>query len=135
MFHALQHYFAGIALHHLCDWAIILRRYGLHIPNEIKDKALLAGIAAMTELCNRHLGTSQQVDGAKEIADELMDEMLSPLYCNPMPKGSKLGIIIFKAKRMARCYKLKNKILKHSFANIIWKTVINHIRYPETIFR
>ena len=32
--HLAQHYARGLALHHLCDWACLLNRYGLHIPED-----------------------------------------------------------------------------------------------------
>ena len=36
-FHAMQHYGSGLALHHLCDWAMILKQYGLLIAEEMKS--------------------------------------------------------------------------------------------------
>ena len=51
-FHAAQHYARGLALHHLCDWACLLNRYGLHIPEEVTDIRFRNMILAMTRLCN-----------------------------------------------------------------------------------
>lgn len=31
-FHAAQHYGSSLVLHHLCDWACLLKKHGLHIP-------------------------------------------------------------------------------------------------------
>lgn len=51
-FHAAQHYARGLALHHLCDWACLLNRYGLHIPEEVTDIRFRNMMLAMTRLCN-----------------------------------------------------------------------------------
>ena len=66
-FHAAQHYARGLALHHLCDWACLLNRYGLHIPEEVTDIRFRNMILAMTRLCNDYLGTSVPVYGGVEI--------------------------------------------------------------------
>ena len=133
-FHAFQHYGSGLALHHLCDWAMILRRYGVQIPEQITDKKYLAGISALTQLCNQYLGTSQQVSGGEQIADEMMAEILSPRYSSKISTSNKIGIIIYKTGRLLHSYRLKNKILEHSLAQRIWTSFVSHIRNPKTIF-
>ncbi len=133
-FHAAQHYGSGLALHHLCDWAIILCRYGLQIPEEIKDKKLLAGIAAMTQLCNQYLGTSQPIEGGEGIAEEMMSEILSPRYSASLPTRNKIGILIYKTKRMLHSHRLKSKILDSSLVETIYKSFISHICNPSSIF-
>ena len=134
-FHALQHYGSGLALHHLCDWAIILRRYGLHLPEEIKDKKLLAGFAALTQLCNQYLGTSQPIEGGESIAGEMMNEILSPSFSAEVPAHHKWGIIVYKTRRFLHGHRIQNKVLDLPLANRIWKSVVGHVRHPETIFR
>ncbi len=133
-FHALQHYTSGLALHHLCDWTMILRRYGLHLPEEIKDKKLLNGFAALTHLCNRYLGTEQPVEGGEGIADVMMREILSPRYSVEVPTRNKLGILLYKTRRLLYGYRLKSKVLDASLSVRIWKSFVSHIRKPETIF-
>ena len=133
-FHAMQHYGSGLALHHLCDWAMILRRYGLHIPEEIKDKKLLAGFAAMTRLCNQYLGTSQPVEGGERIAAEMIREIFCPSFSKDVPTRNKLGILVYKTRRLLFGHRLQGKVLDSSLSERIWKSIVSHIRRPETIF-
>ena len=133
-FHAMQHYGSGLALHHLCDWAMILRRYGLHIPEEIKDQKLLAGFAALTRLCNQYLGTSQPVEGGESIADVMMREILSPSFSSELPTRNKVGIFVYKTRRFLHSFKLKKQVLDSSLFGNVCKSIVSHLRHPETIF-
>ena len=133
-FHAVQHYGSGLALHHLCDWVMILRRFGLHIPEEVKDKRLLEGIAAMTKLCNQYLGTSVEVEGGDSLMDEMMGEILSPRYPACIPTCNKVGIIVYKTKRMFYTHRLRSKVLYASLVGRIWDSIVSHVRNPKTIF-
>ncbi len=133
-FHAFQHYGSGLALHHLCDWVMILRRYGLQVPEQITDKKFLAGISALTKLCNQYLGTSQPISGGERIADEMMAEILSPRYSSTIPTSNKMGIIIYKTGRLLHEYRLRSKIIEHSLAQRIWTSFVSHLFNPKTIF-
>lgn len=77
-FHAAQHYGAGLALHHLCDWACLIKKYGLNIPSCVTDKYFINGINAFTYLCNNFLGTSVPVSGCEKLASEIINEILHP---------------------------------------------------------
>ena len=133
-FHAAQHYGDGLALHHLCDWAIILRLYGLHLPEEIKDERLLNGIAAMTRLCNQYLGTNQPVEGGEDLVDEMMSEILSPKYDKELPTRNKIGILVFKIRRMMHVYKLQSQVLYVPLPRRIWRAFVTKLSHPSTIF-
>lgn len=133
-FHALQHYGSGLALHHLCDWAMILRRYGLHIPEEIKNRKLLDGFAALTRLCNQYLGTSQLVEGGEHVAAEMMREILSPSFSKDVPTRNKVGILVYKTRRLLHGHRIKGEVLESSLAERIWKSFVSHVRNPQTIF-
>lgn len=137
-FHAFQHYGSGLALHHLCDWVMILRRYGLYIPEQIIDKKYLAGIFALTKLCNQYLGTSHYVVGGDEIIDEIADEMmteiLSPRYSSTVPTCNKIGIIVYKIRRLLHEYQLKNRVIEYSLAKRIWTSFVCHLINPKTVF-
>lgn len=37
-FHSAQHYALGFAMHHLCDWACLLKKQGLKIPEGVTDE-------------------------------------------------------------------------------------------------
>lgn len=133
-FHALQHYGSGIALHHLCDWAVILKHHGWLIPEDIKDKRFLEGVKALTHLCNEHLGTCVAVDGGKEIATEIMGEILNPPFKTTVPASSKSGILLYKTRSLLHTHRLKSRVFNISLGRRIWDSIISHIRHPESIF-
>lgn len=133
-FHSLSH-LHGFRLHHLYDWAVLIKRYGVRLPNELKDKALLDGIAALTYLCNELLGTSVSVERGKGIAEMIKSEMFHPRYLNDVPVSGKIAILVYKTKRMMYAYRLSNAILHHSLWKQIWDSIVSHIKNPETIFR
>lgn len=136
-FHASQHYGSGLALHHLCDWAMLLKRYGLVLPEELKDKRFLEAIAAFTHLCNRYLGTSVKVTGGEALADEILEEVLHPRYPHKMgvPVKGKWNILVYKTRRFLYMSKVSNRILYLPLWKRIWKSVIAHLQRPETIFQ
>lgn len=133
-FHALQHYGSGIALHHLCDWAMILKHNRLQLPPELESKPFRQGVYAMTQLCNRYLGTSVPVDGGEKIAEEMMGEIMHPKYETVVPCTNKVGIILYKTKRLLHSHHLRSSVFDISLGKRIWKSVIDHLRNPETIF-
>ena len=136
-FHASQHYGSGIALHHLCDWAMLVKRYGLQLPQELTDKHFLGAIAAFTQLCNRYLGTEVDVTGGKELADEILEEILHSRFPHKegVPVKGKWNIFIYKTRRFLYMSKVSNRILYLPLWKRIWKSVVAHVCHPETIFQ
>ena len=136
-FHASQHYGSGIALHHLCDWAMLVKRYGLQLPQELTDKHFLGAIAAFTQLCNRYLGTEVEVTGGKELADEILEEILHSRFPHKegVPVRGKWNIFIYKTRRFLYMSKVSNRILYLPLWKRIWKSVVAHVCHPETIFQ
>ena len=132
--HTFQHYCAGISLHHLCDWAVILMRYGLCIPNEVNDKSYIKGVHTLTMLCNRYLGTRIDVEGDEKLAEDILSEILHPRYSIKIPTKSMVGILMYKTKRMLYTHRKKTKILKISFFYRVWSSIVSHICHPSTIF-
>ena len=136
--HAFQHYGSGIALHHLYDWAVILKNYGLHLPDELENEKFLRAIAAMTHLCNKHLGTSIELggfpDGYKEMADEMLKEMMYPIYSKVVPHTNYAKIFIYKTKKVLRSAKLANDVFGASIFGSIMESFIAHVMHPSTIF-
>ena len=133
-FHALQHYGSGLALHHLCDWAMILKQYGLLIPEEIKGLRFYQGIKALTCLCNEYLGTSVPVEGGEGLAKEMMQEIFDPKYDAVVPVKSKVGIILYKTRRLLHTHNLKSHVFDMSLSRRVWDSMVSHIRNPKTIF-
>ena len=133
-FHALGHFPGLLTLHHLYDWAVLIKRYGVQLPDELKDKSLLDGIAALTHLCNEFLGTSVPVERGKETSEIIKVDMLRPKYPNNVPVSGKIAILIFKTKRMLHAYRLKNIIMHYPLWKCIWGSIVTHIKEPKTIF-
>lgn len=136
--HAFQHYGSGIALHHLYDWAALLRNYGLYIPDEITNTNFLRGIAAFTHLSNKYLGTEIDLtgypDGYKEMADEMLKEMLHPIYSKRVPYSNKIQILAYKTKKVLRSAKLASDVFGVSFFGRLGESLLFHIKKPSTIF-
>ena len=133
-FHTLQHYENGIALHHLCDWAMILKHNGLQLPQELESKPFRQGVYGITQLCNRYLGTAIPVDGGEEIAENIMKEIMNPKFVAIVPTNNKIRIIFYKLRRLLYRQKLKNTIFHAPLIKRLWISTVNHIRRPETIF-
>ena len=133
-FHAMQHYGSGLALHHLCDWAMILKQYGLLIAEEMKSLRFYQGIKALTRLCNDYLGTNVPMEGGDELANEMMQEILYPKYMEVVPVKSKVGIILYKTGRLFHGHQLKCQIFDYSLKRRLWGSIVFHIRNPKTIF-
>lgn len=136
-FHASQHYGSGLALHHLCDWAMLLKRHGLILPDELKDARFLEAIAAFTRLCNSYLGTSVEMEGGEALADEIMREILHPRYPHKagVPVKGKWNILVFKTRRFLYTSRISNRILYCPLWKRVWASVVSHVRRPETIFQ
>ena len=133
-FHALGHFPGLLTLHHLYDWAVLIKRYDVQLPDELKDKSLLDGIAALTHLCNEFLGTSVPVERGKETSEIIKEDMLRPKYPIDVPVSGKVAILIFKTKRILHAYRLKNAIMHYPLWKCIWGSIITHIKEPKTIF-
>ena len=136
--HAFQHYGSGIALHHLYDWATILKNHGLHIPDRIKNEKFLRAIAAMTHLCNLHLGTSINLNGYphgyEEMSDEMLKEMLYPIYNKIVPHTGYAKIFFYKTRKVLRSAKLANDVFGASVFGRLLESFIAHVMHPSTIF-
>ena len=136
-FHAAQHYGNGIKVHHLFDWACILKQYGWCVPSAVKDERLLDFICALTYLCNTLLDTNVMVKGGETMAQPIYNQMMYPLYPakGVIPHKSKVGILFYKTKRFIHNYKLLNNIFEISLYKWIKHSVVSHLKRPETIFK
>ena len=133
-FHAFQHYGSGLALHHLCDWAVILKNYGLLFPQQMMESRFYDGVKALTVLCNKLLGTNVQVDGDEKLAQKILGEILDPAYTVHVPCKTKIGVFLYKTRRFIHNYRIKSHIFDISLAKHVWGSAISHIRNPKTIF-
>ena len=135
-FHASQHYGSGLALHHLCDWAVLIRKHGIRLPKELTDKHFLTAIAAFTQLCNQYLGTQTTVTGGEILADEILEEILHPKFPDKeVPVRGKWNILVYKTRRFIHRSRISNHILYLPLWKRVWRSVVAHIFRPETIFQ
>lgn len=136
--HAFQHYGSGIALHHLYDWATIMKNHGLHLPDSVQNENFLRGIAAMTHLCNKYLGTvinlDSYPDGYEQMANEMLEEMLYPIYSKTVPYRNKFKILIYKTRKVLRSAKLASDVFGVSIIGRLMESFIAHIKNPSLIF-
>ena len=136
--HAFQHYGSGIALHHLYDWATILKNHGLHLPDNLENINFLRGIAAMTHLCNRYMGTDIDLSGYpagyKEMADEMLKEMLYPVYTKVVPYTNKAMIFAYKTRKVLRSARLASDVFGVSIVGRLYESFVHHIKNPSGIF-
>lgn len=133
-FHAVQHYPDGLALHHLCDWACLLRRHGLRIPEGVTDRRFRRWMAALTRLCNRYLGTDVPVEGGEQMAEDALREMLRPSFTVQVPARTPWGIVAYKTRRLCHRHRLNSAVTGLSLARRVTNSVVAHLCRPQTIF-
>lgn len=107
-FHTAQHYGQGLALHHLYDWACIIKQYGVNLPEGITDRHFLQGIDAMNYLCNRYLGTSVEVSGKEKVAAEMLAEIFDPFMERKVPESGFWKRMNFKGRRFVHMTRVHN---------------------------
>lgn len=135
-FHAAQHYGSGLALHHLCDWAMLITRYGLQLPDELADNRFRNWITALTQFSNRLLGTSVPVEKGELLINEMLEEILHPMFeVKSTPVKGKVNILIYKTRRFFHRAKISNWVLYRSLWKRVWDSIVVHLRRPETIFK
>ena len=149
-FHSLQHYGSGLSLHQLCDWAMILKHYGLKMPKEMMHyERFMRGVQAMTLLCQRYLGVSPALNAdeassnasksqaqraIEAMAEVMFSEMMHPRYQVVEPVSSKIGIVVYKTKRLFYTHRLMRSVFHNSLFRRVWDSVIIHLRNPKSIF-
>lgn len=134
-FHAARHFGSGLSLHHLCDWVVMINRYGIQMPTEITNQRFLAFVDVLTYLCNRYLGTDVEVNADDKQANTVLKEMLYPVYTDEVDGMSRIKMFMYKLMRMCHNHKLSNMVLPTSLTKRVWTSIIYHIRKPETIFQ
>lgn len=137
-FHAAQHYIQGLALHHLCDWACMLKHGGLQLlPAEIMDPKVMRFIHALTGLSYEYLGTSDVVNFDRKYAHAILLEMINPPYSiekGETIKNSAWHTFVFKTKRFIHRHKKVNTVFTISLANRLKEVYKNNIGNPARLF-
>lgn len=132
-FHAGQHYCYGFRLHHLFDWACMLKKYGLPLSDEVTDRKLIRFIHSLTHLSNCLLGTEVEVPADKKMTYEVYEQIMHPRFTGEPPKN-KVAILIYKTAKLFYTHYKHSKVLNLSLLGIIWDSIIFHFKKPETIF-
>ena len=122
VFHAAQHYGAGLALHHICDWACLIKQYGLKMPEGLADRHFLRGLKAFTHMCNDYLGTSVPVSGGEKLASEIMEEILHPFDERKVPPKMTWNWVKYKLKQYSYIVPMNNSILHVP----LWRNTVFH---------
>lgn len=135
-FHAAQHYGNGIRLHHLMDWACLMKRHGWCLPAEVKDERLLRFIRALTVLSNQLLGTDIEMEADTQMTEQLYEKMLHPRYDRGVAINGRFRILWHKTCRFFHEHRLLGTVFEDaSIGRAIVNSVMYHIRKPETIFK
>lgn len=132
-FHAGQHYCSGFKLHHLFDYACMLKKYGLQLSDKITDKKLLRFIHALTSLCNRLFDTDIIIPENEKMTIEVYEQLMHPLFDGSGPKN-KIGIFIYKIARLFHTNYKQSKIFSKPLHKVVWHSLIFHIKNPKTVF-
>lgn len=136
--HAFQHFGSGIALHHLYDWATLISKYGLVLPDSISEVTFRRAVAALTHLSNIYLGTdidlSEYPKGYEKLAQQMLNEMLYPKFSKVVPYRNPFKILWYKYKRVSYANSLRSKTLEANALYLVLRSVYWHLRYPATIF-
>ena len=127
-FHAAQHFGYGFRLHHLVDWACLLKRVGWCMPKEVNDKRFLIFVKAMTHLCNNLLGTSIAVKGGEHFIDILYKQMMHSPYNETILVKGRLNIFWYKLKRMLYGHKMNCMVFDISLLKIIVYSIWFHVQ-------
>lgn len=137
-YHAIQHYGAGLALHHLCDWACFIGRYGLRLSPDLDDAKFLGAIEAFTRIARTCLGAEVPDPGLPmppRLDEKILDEVLHSPFAREVPHKGKAAILWYKLRRMLHRLHVRREVLDETLAGGIAEAVRVHWKNPETIFR
>lgn len=134
-FHAAQHFGLGIKLHHLFDWACLIKKEGWCVPEQVTDKKLLGFMYALTKLSNDLLGTNVGCKSCGQMDKVVYEQMMHPLFSEKIPVKGKVAILRYKAKRLRYIYNMYNYVFDVAWLRWIFRSVKQNIRKPQTIFR
>ncbi len=133
-FHAAQHYCSGIRLHHLYDWACLLKRHGLNIHKNIKDTKYLNFIHSLTALCNELLGTDTAVTYNEQTAATVYDQIMHWKYDIDNAPKNKIAVFFFKTGRFLTSFRKNSILYDQSLIKVIWRSLIFHLKNPRLLF-
>lgn len=131
-FHAGQHYCSGFRLHHLFDWACMLKKHGLPLSEKVTDRKLLRFIHALTQLCNILFETDVKVPINQNMTEEVYMQIMHPRFSGNAPKN-KIGVFLYKTGRLFYRNHKQSKVFDRSLLREVWYSIIFHFKRPDTI--
>ena len=126
--HAAQHYGSGLALKHLCDWALLIKQDGFSLPSDLNDKYFKLTVTTLTHLCNQYLGLSVPVEADCTFANDMMSEILRPRYYGHTPTGGKAKQYLFLILNRIHIFRLGHRLLGISFLGKIRGWLLRKIK-------
>ncbi len=133
--HALQHLGTGLSLHHLCDWAVILRHTDFSLPEQLSDDKFRKGVLAMTQLCIKYLGTEYS-EGAD--INPLCNVILNDIFYNKYHKKelpqNHIKRLWFKTQRLIYVERLRAQFWDLKWVNNVMNSVMSNLKHPSKLF-
>ena len=124
-FHSAQHFGVEMNIHHLYDWACLLKKEGWCVPSYNIDERFMDFIYAMTYLSNELLGTTIHINGNERLVNDVYEQMMHAPYPEKIPVKGKWAMFIYKFKRLIYSYKMRKKV----FDVAIFKTINSKISF------
>ena len=137
-YHAIQHYGAGLSLHHLCDWACFVSRYGLRLPPDLDDAKFLGAVEAFTTLARTGLGVDVPDPGLPMppgLDKKMLHEVLHSPFAREVPHQGKTAILWYKLRRMLHRLHVRQDVLDETLTRGIGEAIRVHWKNPETLFK
>lgn len=131
-YHALSHYYSGLRLHHLCDWAMVLKRTDGVMPSQVTDRRFIAWTSHLTQLCNRYLALNRDNGEVSSHAKAILDSIFDPKQEMKVPYKDPLRIVLYKTVRMCRREWRRRHYLGGNLMRFSW--VMYYIKNPHRIF-
>lgn len=116
--HAANHYGYGMSLHHLYDWASIIKKHGMHFPKEFHDKHFMQGVNALNHLCSKYFGISVPKSDTGKLSDKILEEILDPFNIRKFPDTGILDFVCFKIRRFIHMILVENTF----FYTPLWRS-------------
>ena len=133
-YHAAIHAGIGLSLQHLCDMAVLFKQEG-EWPEDLSDRRFFHPAMVFAQLCNQYLGTDVPVRGDDKIADEAMKEILRAPYHTEVPYANAIQSGIYKAKRTLHCLRIKRRLLKPTWGEMVLPLLKIIVKQPGRLIR
>ena len=132
--HAAKHYGTGLSLRHLCDW-VILMQGDCSLPEGVENRYYLRATAALSQLCNRYLGTAIPVEGVGQLPDEMMKEIIYPPFNRKSPFKNPVRAGWYKVRLKLHLLWLRHRLLGVSLWKGGWNLLASVLHKPSRLYK